>query len=66
MTGAAPLLPLTGGPPAKVVRYRFPAVDQRDGADPSWANTMDALRAPQARPEAVGVAQGVPHPTGCL
>lgn len=30
-------------------RWRFPAVDQRAGADPSWADTMDTLRAPRQR-----------------
>jgi len=27
----------------------FPALDQRPGADPSWAETMDSLRAPRPR-----------------
>lgn len=27
----------------------FPALDQRPGADPSWAETMDSLRAPPPR-----------------
>ena len=27
----------------------FPAMDQRDGADPTWAETMDSLRAPRPR-----------------
>src|SRR4029077_15424514 len=25
-------------------QYTFPAIDQRDGADPTWAATLDALR----------------------
>ncbi|HUY32617.1 MAG TPA: DISARM system SNF2-like helicase DrmD [Pirellulales bacterium] len=29
--------------------YLFPALDQRDGADPTWADTMDTLRAPSER-----------------
>lgn len=33
------------GPP----RYRFPALDQREGSDPTWADTMDSLRAPRGR-----------------
>jgi len=37
----------TGGP----VRYQFPALDQRAGADPTWADTLDTLRAPRARDE---------------
>src|SRR4029450_5844075 len=28
-------------------RCRFPALDQRAGADPTWADTMDTLRAPR-------------------
>jgi SNF2 family DNA or RNA helicase len=31
------------------VRCSFPALDQRPGADPSWAETMDSLRAPKPR-----------------
>jgi SNF2 family DNA or RNA helicase len=27
----------------------FPAMDQREGADPTWAETMDSLRAPRPR-----------------
>jgi superfamily II DNA or RNA helicase len=50
LTGAEPLGPVParpadGGP----VRYRFPAVDQRAGADPTWADTLDTLRAPRPR-----------------
>ncbi len=29
--------------------FRFPAIDQREGADPTWADTMDALRVPRDR-----------------
>jgi superfamily II DNA or RNA helicase len=32
-----------------VQRFRFPALDQRDAADPSWADTLDTLRAPRDR-----------------
>jgi superfamily II DNA or RNA helicase len=39
LAGADPLKPAGG-------RYLFPALDRRDGADPTWADTMDALRAP--------------------
>ena len=35
----------SSGPP----RFVFPAVDQREGADPSWAETMDTLRTPRKR-----------------
>ena len=30
-------------------RFEFPALDQRQGADPTWADTMDTLRAPKKR-----------------
>lgn len=46
--GAEPLKPnpdSNGGPPSLV----FPALDQRAGADPSWAESMDSLRAPRPR-----------------
>jgi SNF2 family DNA or RNA helicase len=33
------------GPP----RFHFPAVDERQGADPSWADTMDTLRIARKR-----------------
>jgi hypothetical protein len=52
LVGSAPLKPLSppadadsSGPP----RFAFPALDQREGADPSWADTMDTLRAPRKR-----------------
>jgi superfamily II DNA or RNA helicase len=32
-------------------QYTFPAIDQRDGADPTWAATLDALRKPRERSE---------------
>lgn len=38
-------LPTKNGPP----RLSFPALDQRHGADASWADTMDTLRAPKKR-----------------
>jgi SNF2 family DNA or RNA helicase len=37
------------GPP----RYTFPAIDQRHGADPTWAATLDALRKPKERGERI-------------
>jgi hypothetical protein len=48
--GSAPLKPVqsdgeSAGPP----RFAFPALDQREGADPSWADTMDTLRTPRKR-----------------
>ncbi len=36
-----------GGQP----RFRFPAIDERSGADPTWAETMDTLRVPRKRDE---------------
>src|SRR5437773_10472530 len=30
-------------------RFVFPSLDQREGADPSWAETMDTLRTPRKR-----------------
>jgi hypothetical protein len=33
------------GPP----RSTFPALDRREGADPTWADTMDTLRVPRSR-----------------
>jgi hypothetical protein len=48
LLGAEPLRPVQDsedGPP----RWLFPAMDQREGADPTWADTMDTLRAPRPR-----------------
>ena len=50
LVGAEGLAPLpaaeqTDGPE----RCHFPALDQRDGADPTWADTMDTLRVPRRR-----------------
>jgi len=47
--GKAPPLTLTTvkGRPA----YRFPALDQRSGADPTWAATLDTLRRRRKRDE---------------
>lgn len=42
--------PLKSSPNGKgPARLLFPALDQRPGADPSWAETMDSLRAPRPR-----------------
>jgi hypothetical protein len=48
LMGAEPLkvLPASGDGPA---RCQFPALDQREGADPTWADTMDTLRVPRQR-----------------
>ena len=45
--GAEPLKSSPSDPGG--VRCIFPAMDQRDGADPTWAETMDSLRAPRPR-----------------
>ncbi len=36
-------------PAAAPARYRFPALDRRAGADPTWADALDLLRPPRAR-----------------
>jgi superfamily II DNA/RNA helicase len=41
----APLMSAHDGPP----RIAFPALDQRQGADPTWAETMDSLREPRPK-----------------
>ncbi|MCP4888910.1 MAG: helicase, partial [Planctomycetaceae bacterium] len=33
----------------KVPRFKFPALDERSGADPTWAETMDTLREPRKK-----------------
>jgi len=50
LVGAEPLQSTSGGEPGPP-RFSFPAVDQRHGADPTWAETMDTLRAPRKRDE---------------
>ena len=47
LMGAEPLKPVDGdaGGPA---RCHFPAIDRQEGADPTWADTMDTLRAPRS------------------
>jgi SNF2 family DNA or RNA helicase len=47
-------LELMGAEPLKAAanaseQFAFPALDQRKGGDPSWAGTLDALRAPRQR-----------------
>ncbi|MCC7338743.1 MAG: DEAD/DEAH box helicase [Pirellulaceae bacterium] len=34
-----------------VEKFSFPAIDERTGADPTWAETMDTLRPPRKRDE---------------
>ena len=67
MIGAEPLKPRPAtaqdGPP----RIAFPALDQREGADPTWAETMDALASPAPkRSEALGMAPTVADSPGRL
>ncbi len=49
LLGAEPLKPQNGSGQA-ASRWLFPALDQRAGADPTWADTLDTLRAPR-RPD---------------
>ncbi|GAG23804.1 unnamed protein product, partial [marine sediment metagenome] len=45
LVGAEGLTPLAPEEqPDGPERYRFPALDQREGADPTWADTLDTLR----------------------
>jgi hypothetical protein len=50
LVGADSLRPVTvADQEAGPARFVFPALDQREGADPTWADTMDTLRAPRER-----------------
>jgi ERCC4-related helicase len=51
MMHADPLKPLPRGDDwdKPIDRFQFPALDQRQGADPTWAETMDTLRPPRNR-----------------
>ncbi len=51
LIGAEPLKPAKndGGGGNSLPRSVFPALDRREGADPTWADTMDTLRVPRAR-----------------
>ena len=49
LLNAEPLKPVASSEPHRVPRLTFPALDQRQGADSTWANTMDALRVPRER-----------------
>ena len=51
MMHADPLKPLPAGDDweAPIDRFQFPALDQRQGADPTWVETMDTLRQPRKR-----------------
>jgi len=51
MMHADPLKPLARGQDWDIPldRFEFPALDQRQGADPTWTETMDTLRPPRKR-----------------
>jgi hypothetical protein len=49
MIGAESLATVKQADASGPERAVFPALDQREGADPSWAETMDTLRAPKPR-----------------
>lgn len=49
LLNAPPLTPLADSATHRVPRLSFPALDQRHGADSSWASTMDSLRVPRER-----------------
>lgn len=51
MMNADPLKPLPRGDEwdKPIERFDFPALDQRQGADSTWVETMDTLRAPRKR-----------------
>jgi superfamily II DNA or RNA helicase len=48
---ADPLKPIAQGQDwdIPIARFEFPALDQRQGADPTWTETMDTLRPPRKR-----------------
>ena len=51
MMRADPLKPVARGEDwdIPIERFHFPALDQREGADPTWVDTMDTLRTPRKR-----------------
>lgn len=51
LLGAEQLQPVNGNPDAQAAtrRWKFPDLDRRAGADPSWADTLDTLRPPRRR-----------------
>lgn len=49
MSGAEPLQRLGAAEIEYPPRFVFPALDQREGADPTWVETMDSLRVPRKR-----------------
>jgi superfamily II DNA or RNA helicase len=50
LLGAQPLKMDKGASDDRAIaRFEFPALDQREAADPTWADTLDTLRAPRER-----------------
>ncbi|MFO0428877.1 MAG: DISARM system SNF2-like helicase DrmD [Planctomyces sp.] len=49
LLNAPELTPVSDSVKHRVPRLTFPALDQRHGADSTWANTMDSLRVPRER-----------------
>lgn len=50
LLGAEPLKGVNGGQAENLPEsFAFPALDQRAGADPTWADTLDTLRAPRQK-----------------
>jgi superfamily II DNA or RNA helicase len=50
LVGAEPLKTIPNAETAPgPARCAFPSLDQRQGADPTWADTMDTLRVPRSR-----------------
>ena len=69
MMHADPLKPLPQGDDwdKPIDRFEFPALDQRQGADPTWVrDDGHASATSQARSEALGMAPGVADPAGRL
>ena len=51
LLGAEPLEQEATHTPSGPRQWRFPALDRRAGADPTWAATLDTLRTPRPRDE---------------
>jgi len=49
LLGAPPLKSLDVDPSQAGARFAFPPLDRQGGMDPSWAETLDTLRAPRRR-----------------
>ena len=47
--GLAPVNAADAAADASTARWALPKLDERRGADPAWAHTLDALRAPRKR-----------------